>query len=343
MSDVAVVVLNFNGRHLLDDCLGRLSQLQTPVRVVLADNGSIDGSLAYVREHFPAVQTLDLGRNLGFAAGYNQALAEVDYPWLVLANNDAVLEPDWVERLLAWAADRPRAAILGGKLLFSTSRREPAIIQSAGASFTVAGTAFEIGWGEVDRGQYDQPRLVGAIPGAALLVRRQVFFELGGFDADYGIYLEDVDLCWRAWLRGYEVHYVPTAVARHQYGASTGGRSSPYRIRLMQRNRLVNMFKNLEASSLPTGLAVSLAYDAYRVLEYGRRRQAKALQALAAGSLAFWQSVPITLARRAKVQRTRVVDDGSLRQRDLLISAVAAFHEYRRLDKTPKPAPAAPA
>ena len=344
MSDVAVVVLNFNGRHLLDDCLGSLSLLHTQVQIVLADNGSTDGSVGYVREHYPAVHTLDLGRNLGFAAGYNHALAQVDCPWLVLVNNDAALEPDWVEHLLAWAANRPRAAILGGKLLFETgAAAEQGIIQSAGASFTDAGTAFEIGWGEVDQGQYDRPRLVGAIPGAALLVRRQVFFELGGFDADYGAYLEDVDLCWRAWLHGYEVHYVPTAVARHQYGASSGGRRSPYRIKLMQRNRLANMAKNLQTVSLAPAIAVSLAYDAYRVLEYGRRGQATALQALAAGSLAFWQSMPATLARRAEVQRTRVVDDSSLRQRDLLMSAMAAFREYRRLDKTPQPVPAAPA
>ncbi len=334
MPDVAVVVLNYNGRSLLDHCLESLGRLHTPARLVVADNGSSDGSLDYVRQRYVGVETIDLGRNLGFAAGYNAAIKSVDAGWLVFLNNDAALEPDWIEHLLGWAAGHPTAAILGGKLLFEADRRdEPAVLQSAGASFTNAGTAFEIGWGAEDRGQYDEPRQVGAIPGAALLVRRSVFAELGGFDASYGAYLEDVDLCWRAWLRGHEVHYVPGAVARHRYGASSGGRDSAYRIRLMQRNRLANMVKNLEAGSLLRGAAVSVAYDAYRVLEYLRRGQPGALRALASGTWAFTRDVREILARRAPTQHTRVLSDRDLRARGLLVPALSAFREYRRLER----------
>jgi GT2 family glycosyltransferase len=331
---VAVVVLNYNGRALIDGCLTSLSRLCTPARLVVADNGSTDGSLDYVRQNYPQVEILDLGSNLGFAAGYNAALQRVDARWLALLNNDATLQPDWVEQLLGWAADHPKAAILGGKLLFdSTAPGQPARLQSAGASFTDAGTAFEIGWGVVDRGQYDQARPVGAVPGAALLVRREVFFELGGFDAGYGAYLEDVDLCWRAWLRGYEVHYVPAAVARHYYGASFGGRAATGRIRLMQRNRLANMVKNLELGSLPWGLAVSLGYDSYRMLEYLRHGQSGALRALASGTLAFVRESRGLLARRGQIQRARVRRDRELRELGLLVPALSAWQEYRRLER----------
>jgi GT2 family glycosyltransferase len=334
VSDVAVVVLNYNGRDLLAECLASLHALSTRVEVVVADNGSTDDSLDYVRRRFPSFETIDLGSNLGFAAGYNAALGAVDAKWLALVNNDAALEPDWIEQLLSWAADRPKAAILGGKLLFKgSSLGEPACLQSAGASFTEAGTAFEIGWGAPDRGQYDEPRLVGSIPGAALLARREVFLELGGFDASYGAYLEDVDLCWRAWLRGYEVHYVPGAVAHHYFGASAGGRDSPYRIRLMQRNRLANMVKNLEAGSLPWGLAVSVAYDAYRVLECLRHGQTAALRAMAGGTKAFGRALRGLMARRAQIQRGRVLSDRELRERGLLVPALSAFREYRRLER----------
>ena len=334
MPEVAVIVLNYNGRALLGNCLESLTQLHTPARLIVADNGSGDGSLDYVRQNFAKIETLDLGRNWGFAAGYNQAVAAVDTPWLVLLNNDASLAPDWIEHLLAWAGQRPQAAILGGKLLFSPG--EPGTagrLQSAGASFTDAGTAFEIAWGAADRGQYDQPRLVGAIPGAAMLIRRQVFQDLGGFDASYVAYLEDVDLCWRAWLSGHEVHYVPQAVAQHAYGASGGGRSAPYRIRLMQRNRLANMVKNLERSSLVRGLAVSFGYDAYRVLEYLHSGQMAALRALASGTGAFGREWRLASARRAHIQRTRVLSDRELRERGLLVPALSAFREYRRLQR----------
>src|SRR5579859_1471838 len=334
MPDVTVVVLNYNGRALLADCLGSLAGLRTPARWVVADNGSSDGSLDYVRQNFPGVDTLDLGGNLGFATGYNAAIKLVDSPWLVLLNNDAALQPDWIEQLLCWAESRPPAAILGGKLLFRPANAgEPSRVQSAGASFTDAGTAFEIGWGAEDHGQYDAARMVGAIPGAAMLIRREVFLQLGGFDAGYGAYLEDVDLCWRAWLTGHEVHYVPGAVAYHQYGASGGGRASPYRIRLMQRNRLANMVKNLEMGSLVRGLAVSLAYDAYRVLEYLRGGQFGALRGLASGTWSFARELRRAAAQRAQIQRTRVLGDRELRQRGLLVPTLSAFREYRRLQK----------
>jgi GT2 family glycosyltransferase len=334
--DTAIVVLNYNGRRLLPDCLASLKRLTMPADVVVADNGSTDDSLAYLAAEQPGVRVLDLGRNLGFANGYNQALQAVDHPWLVLLNNDAALAPDWLEHLRTFAANHPRAAILGGKLLFQdppTPGGQP-VLQSVGASFTTAGTAFEIGWGQPDAGQFDEARTVGTIPGAAMLVRREVFFELGGFEPDYVAYLEDVDLCWRAWLRGHEVYVVPGAVAHHHYGASGGGRLSTYRVRLMQRNRLANMVKNLEAASLPGAIVVSIAYDTYRMLEYAGKGQWSAARALAAGTLAFWRAWRPTLARRAQVQRTRVRSDRELRQRGLLVPALAAAREYRRLGQT---------
>jgi len=303
---------------------------------VVADNGSTDDSLEYLRAHHPRVRVLDLGRNLGFANGYNQALAKVEHPWLVLLNNDAALAPDWLERLLACASTRPQAAILGGKLLFQRgpgAGDEQPVLQSVGASFTTAGTGFEIGWGQADTGQFDAQRAVGAVPGAAMLVRRSVFFELGGFEPDYVAYLEDVDLCWRAWLRGYEVMIVPAAVAYHHYGASGGGRQSPYRIRLMQRNRLANMVKNLETGSLPGAVLVSLGYDLYRMLEYAAQGHWPAVRALAGGTLAFWRDWRPILARRAQVQDHRSTSDHDLRVRGLLVPALDALREYRRLGK----------
>jgi GT2 family glycosyltransferase len=314
------------------------------VEVVVADNGSTDYSLAYVRAQHPHVRVLDFGRNLGFAAGYNRALAQVHRPWLALLNNDAAPAPNWLQCLLDYAARHPQAAILGGKLLFGPAQgatgqdRGQPVVQSAGASFTDAGTAFEIGWGQPDQGQFQRPGAVGAIPGAAMLVRREVFTQLGGFDAAYFAYLEDVDLCWRAWLAGHTVHYVPDAVAVHAYGASGGGRLSPFRIRWMQRNRLANMVKNLAAGSLLPGAAVSLGYDAYRVLEYGSRWQGAALRALAAGTFAFWRALPSLLAQRRWVQASRHVSDGELRAQGLLVPTLSAFREYRRLGRTHGPA-----
>jgi GT2 family glycosyltransferase len=337
MNEVALVVLNYNGRALLDECLSSLARLTLPADVVVIDNGSTDGSVEYVRQGYPAVRVIDHGQNLEFARGYNAGLAQVPNPWIALINNDASLQPGWLEHLLAAAAKNPRAAILGGKLLFPPAAGQPRILQSAGASFTEGGAGFEIGWGEPDRGQYEHARPVGAISGAAMLVRHAVFDELGGFDAGYGTYLEDVDLCWRAWLRGHTVEYVPAAVANHRYGGTIGGRASLYRIRLTQRNRLVTALKNLAVASLPRALAVSIAYDVYRMLEYLSRGYPAAIWAHILGTLQFWRSLPRTLAARRAVQRGRVLTDAALRHQGLLTSTLAGFREYRRLGRTRQP------
>ncbi len=333
MAEVAILVLNFNGKHLLEECLTSLHRLTIPVDVYVVDNGSTDGSSEFLGERFPEVRLIELGRNCGFAAGYNQAVREVSHRWVTLLNNDAALAPGWLEAMLQASRHEPRAAILGGKLLFRGGAGANSTVQSAGASFTEAGTAFEIGWGEPDRGQYDRASRRGAVSGAAMLLRREVFLELGGFDPEYFAYLEDVDLCWRAWLAGHEVLYRPEAVAYHHFGASHGGRASPLRIRWMQRNRLANMGKNLEARSFPRAWAVSLAYDAYRVLEYSRSGQWAALRALAHGTVAFWKDSAAVFQRRAAVQRSRKVSDRALREMGQMASARTAFQEYRRLGR----------
>ena len=332
VAQVSVVILNLNGRPFLGACLDSLRRLTVPAGVIVADNGSADDSVDFVRQNYPEAEVVPLSRtNLGFAEGYNRALARVDSPWLVLLNNDAALEPAWLECLLHTAGQNPEAAILGGKLLFSNVASR--VIQSAGARFTDSGAAFEIGWGQPDNGQYDRPGPVGSIPGAAMLIRRSVFAELGGFDGAYFAYLEDVDLCWKAWLAGYRVLYEPGAVAFHRFGASGGGRASPFRIRWMQRNRLANMLKHLEAPSLLQALPVSLAYDAYRMLEYAGRGHWAAVQALLAGRWSFWRQARQILGQRALLQRRRRMSDRDLRRQGLLVPAWAAFAEYRRLNR----------
>jgi hypothetical protein len=331
VNNVAVVILNLNGRAFFDECLASLSRLTVPVDIIVADNGSTDGSLAYLREHHPQVRLIDQQKNWGFAEGYNRALAEVPHPWVVLLNNDALLEPDWLECLLKVAEREPRAAILGGKLLFYRPEKTQRLMQCAGARFTDSGAAFEIGWGQVDAGQFDQPAPVGSIPGAAMLLKREVFADLGGFDPDYFAYLEDVDLCWRAWLRGYETLYVPEAVAWHHYASTGGGRASAFRIRLMQRNRYATMFKNLEAASLPGALIISVAYDYYRMLEFMAHGHWSGMRALAHGTFAFLSALPQILAQRAVIQRARQLSDHTLRSMRLLVPAWEAFQEYRRL------------
>lgn len=148
---------------------------------------------------------------------------------------------------------------MGGKLLYLD---RPNVLNHAGGGLTLLGSAYDIGFGQPDHNGNDGPRPVGCVTGAAMLLRRDAFLELGGFDDAYFAYFEDADLCWRWWLRGYELRYTPEARVLHAYGRSTGlGRLAPLRIEHCQTNRLQNMFKNLELQTLLRVLPLSVVYD----------------------------------------------------------------------------------
>jgi len=332
---IAVIILNYNGQQWLEACLSAAQtatqMLSTPVEIVVADNASQDNSLAYLQEHWPWVRVLAFEKNYGFAEGYNRAIASVPAEWVVMLNTDAVLSPNWLTTLLAFAEHHPHAAILGGKLLLGGKSGSQRILQAVGSRLTDAGTAFEVGWGQPDVGQFSEPHITASIPAAALLIRRATFLRLGGFDADYFAYLEDVDLCWRAWLTGDEVWCVPTAEATHHFGGTAGGRASPFRIQWMQRNRYANMLKHLAWPTFVSGILTSIIYDAYRVLEFSLTGQWAALRALAVGTWAAFRALPKLWAARQNIQANRQRSDAELRAKGLLVSAYTAFQEYRRL------------
>lgn len=328
---VAIVVLGYNSRAFLPSCLASALAQTVPARVVLADNGSDDDSVAYVRSNWPQVEVLTFSRNLGFAAGYNRALTAVDdVDWVVLLNPDAELADDWLAVLLAFAGAHPAAMALGGTLLFLRDGVRTNIVQSVGARITDAGTAFELGYGQPDAGDH-RPRQTASIPGAALLIRRTTFWALGGFDPAYFAYLEDVDLCWRVWLSGGEVWAVPAARAWHAVGASAGGRESPFRIRFMQRNRYLNMVKHLEPRTLVRGALTSIAYDLYRLGEFALRGQWRGLAALGQGARDAALGLGPALAARRAWQTRRRRTDADLARLGLLASSLEAYREYRRL------------
>jgi GT2 family glycosyltransferase len=216
-SDVAVVIVNYNGERLLPDCLASMrAQTLAPAEILVADNGSRDGSLALLRAHHPGVAVLELHRNLGFGGGANRGVAATHAPWVCVLNSDATPEPDWLERLAA----APRGAktwSLGSVLVSASSGR----IESAGDQYDPAGFAYKL---LRDRPLSDlpaDPYPVFAAPGAAPVFRRDVFERLGGYEERFFLYYEDVDLAFRAVLAGYHALLVPSARVVHRIGATT--------------------------------------------------------------------------------------------------------------------------
>jgi GT2 family glycosyltransferase len=218
----AIVIPNWNGIDLLAECLDSLRAQTLAAKIILVDNGSVDGSVELVREHYPEVQLIALDYNSGFTGGCNrgiEAALEQDVEYVALLNNDAVADAQWLERLVAAAEAHPEAGAVGAKILTQDGKR----LDSTGDVYSIWGFPFPRGRDEADKGQYDAPDLqeVMAVSGGASLFRTAMLRQIGLFDQRYFAYYEDQDLCFRAQLAGWKVRYEPAAVVRHYVGGSS--------------------------------------------------------------------------------------------------------------------------
>ncbi|HEX5132454.1 MAG TPA: glycosyltransferase family 2 protein [Candidatus Krumholzibacteria bacterium] len=223
---VTVIILTWNGRALTLDCLDSLAKVTTPnVRTLVVDNASADGTRDAIVERFgPRVTLIANPENLGYAAGNNvgieRALAD-GADFILLLNNDTVVDPAFIDELLKDFAAHPGAGIAGPKTYYFTP---PDRIWFAGGEVSLwRGTARHIGIREIDHGQYDTAGPVDYVSGCALMARRAVFERIGALDDGYRAYFEDTDFCLRARHAGFGVRYVPTARIWHRISASTGG------------------------------------------------------------------------------------------------------------------------
>jgi len=216
-SGVAVVIVNYNGERLLPECLAAVAAQTLPVdEIVVADNGSRDGSLALLRTQHPDVRALVLGRNLGFAGGANRGVRATAAPWVCVLNSDATPAPDWLARLTAAPRDE-RTWALGSVLVSAATGR----IESAGDQYSAAGYAYKLLRDRPLDELPTAPYRVFAAPGAAPVFRRDVFDALGGYEERFFLYYEDVDLAFRAVLAGWHALLVPSARVVHRLGATT--------------------------------------------------------------------------------------------------------------------------
>ncbi len=253
---VSVVVINFNGGVLLADCLERvLAQTHSAAEIIVVDNRSTDESTATIRQRFPDVRLIESPRNIGYAGAANVAMRETTSPYLLLLNPDVLLTPTFLAELLRIAAGRPEAGSFTGKLLRRSHRAGPPIIDSAGHEMFRNRWAVNRGEDQEDLGQYDRVEEVFGVCGAAPLYRRAMLEDVRvadqAFAESFFLYLEDVDLDWRARLRGWQAYYVPTAVAYHERGFKAGWRSRDGAIlRHAVKNRYLMMLRNDSVADL---------------------------------------------------------------------------------------------
>ena len=328
---VAVLVLNYNGRLLLEECLSSvLTSVTSRANVYLVDNGSTDGSVEYTRERFPYVRMISFDHNLGFAKAYDVAVEQVNEDIVIFLNNDVEVAKDWFEPLVAplESGSDERLAICGSKILFHYDRN---IVNSAGGILLPIGGGVDIDFLELDRGEPTKPKFVGCVCGASMAVKRTVFLELGGFDEDFFAYLEDADFCWRAWLAGYKVMLVPRSLLYHKYGGTSGPYVDPHSVFLGERNRMQCLLKNLKTTNAIIGMFVLLPLSILRMIRSQKSRRRRSVLAVAQSYWWVIRNFSLILKKRLPVQRGRVVPDSFLQQHGLMLSYIQSLREFARL------------
>ena len=211
---VSVIILNWNGEKLLKRFLPSVaSYLPESAELVVADNGSSDGSKEYIKKEFPQVKLIEFDRNYGFAEGYNKAVAQMETPYCVLLNSDVEAKNDWVTPMLDFMENNPETGAAQPKLLSVDAPEKFEYAGACGGFLDRHGYPYCRGrifdTVEVDQGQYDKPMSVFWASGAALMVRTQVYNLAGGLDKEFFAHMEEIDLCWRIRLLGYDIAVVP--------------------------------------------------------------------------------------------------------------------------------------
>lgn len=290
MINIAIVILNWNGRSMLERFLPsvlRYSLMDSPSeagwqvpnaapleltsQVIVADNGSTDDSVHFLRQRYPNLPLILLDKNYGFAEGYNRALQQVEADYYILLNSDVEPTPHWIQPVVAMMERDWRVAIAQPKLLMYDRRDTFEYAGAAGGYIDSFGYPFCRGrlftTLERDHGQYDDEADIFWASGAAMFVKAKVWRKIGGLDPDFFAHMEEIDFCWRAKNAGYHVRYCPRSTVFH-VGGGTLPKSSPFKTHLNFRNNLSMLYKNLPTSRLRRVIQLRLVLDWVAALKF---------------------------------------------------------------------------
>ena len=310
MPSVKIVILNWNGTaHLRRYLPSVVAAAPGGVGVVVADNGSTDGSAEMLRREFPSVEVLQLDRNYGFAEGYNRALAQVEADYYVLLNSDVETPAGWLAPLVDCLERNPGVAAAAPKLLSDTDRSRFEYAGASGGYVDYLGYPFCRGrilrTVERDEGQYDDERDVFWVSGAAFCCRASVFHALGGFDADFFAHMEEIDLCWRMQLAGWRVRIVPQSSV-YQLGGGTLTVDSPTKVFYNHRNNLAMLYKCAAPGQRLLAAVVRPWLDLLAALSYLAQGRYDNFRAVFRAWRDFLKWHPALVAKRRAVSKSRV-------------------------------------
>ena len=313
MPEMSVIVLNWNGKHFLETCLTALRrQTFRDFETILVDNGSTDGSTEYVRAEFPEVRLIELGENRGFTggniAGWEAVRKGPPEGLIVLLNNDTEAHPEWLEAFHKASRAYPKAGTLASKMMMFGDRGR---IENCGFAMSTIGFAIDLGRGELDSPAWSKQRQVfGACAGAAAY-RRSMLEDLSFLDNDFFMTSEDVDLSFRAQLRGYECWMIPEAMVYHHYR----GAMAKFPVRqafFSQRNSEFVYFKNMPTALMLSRLPMRIIYELGATAYSFKVGSSSVFLKAKVDAL---RQLPAVLRKRKQIQRRRTVTNRQLLSR----------------------------
>lgn len=249
--DIAVVILNWNGKTLLEQFLPSVVKHSNDAIIYVADNASTDNSVAFVSEYFPTVKLIQNSENGGYAKGYNEALQHLEEPLLCLLNSDIEVTKDWLQPIVKAFNNDTKTAIIQPKILDYKNKSHFEYAGAAGGFIDKFGYPFCRGrifdTIEEDQGQYNDIKDIFWASGACFFVRNSAFKALNGFDASYFAHMEEIDFCWRAYNANYKAIYVGTSTVYH-VGGATLSNTNPRKTYLNFRNSLFTLVKNTDTN-----------------------------------------------------------------------------------------------
>jgi GT2 family glycosyltransferase len=312
---IAVVILNWNGKKLLEQFLPSVVKNSPEATVYLADNASSDDSISFVTSEFPTIQIIKNAWNFGFAQGYNEALKEVDAEIFALVNSDVEVTPNWLQPIIETFQNYPQTAIIQPKIL-DYKRKDYFEYAGAGGGFIdkfgypfCRGRIFETI--EKDLGQYNDNCEIFWASGACFFIRSSVFKELNGFDVDFFAHQEEIDLCWRAKNKKYSIQYNGSSTVYH-IGGATLNDENPKKTFLNFRNSLFMLTKNLPKEKLFKILLIRMVLDGIAGLRFLFKGKFTHLFAVLKAHFYYYHFINNNLNKRSEYQVNNYFDRESI-------------------------------
>lgn len=298
---VSIIIVNWNGGEVFRNCLNSLKKLKyRDYELIIVDNGSTDGT--------QKLATIQNNKNLGFAVGNNQGYQKARGKYIWLLNNDTLVKPETLTKLVEYLDNNPEVAVIQPKIRIMD---KPELLDNAGSFLTKSGFLEHWGYLQRDGSEYDKIRDIFSAKGACLFARKSVVDQVGLFDSDFGSYFEETDFCWRVWLAGYRIQYCPITEISHKVGF-TSKRMDPVGTNYASfRNRLCSLIKNLEYKNFYIILLHLILIKTLGVYYLLRLQFDK--------SIMVWRAIgwnishlKDTFRKRDTVQKLRVVPDSKL-------------------------------